>query len=50
MLEIFGCLIMEAILYLAYRVGYEEGKNDEEEKQRLRLIKQMTGRDDENNK
>ena len=44
MLETFGCLIMGAILYLAYKVGYEEGRNDEEERQRLRLLRQMTGK------
>lgn len=50
MIETFGCLIMGAILYLAYRVGYEEGRNDEEERERLRLLKKMTGKDNENNK
>lgn len=49
MIETFGYFILGALLFLAYKVGYEEGKSDEEERQRLRLLKQMTGRDNENN-
>ena len=49
MIETFGYFILGALLFLAYKVGYEEGKSDEEERQRLKKIKQMMGRDDEDN-
>lgn len=47
MVETFGCLIVGAILYLAYKIGYEEGRNDEEERQRLRLLKRMKGEEED---
>ena len=44
MLETFGTFLVGVILYLAYKIGYEEGKNDEEERQRLMKIRQMMGK------